>query len=105
MCISTLTDTTSGLKTNRPCNRRLTAEIQSLGLRDHWGDADECGEIVYNLALSHERPKATRDALIGMGVPQSQVVFATGWGKLYPTCTESGENCWSQNGRAHFERW
>ena len=69
------------------------------------GNADERGEIVYNLALSDKRAKVTRDALIGMGVPDSQIVFATGWGELYPTCTESGENCWSQNRRAHFEMW
>jgi peptidoglycan-associated lipoprotein len=68
-------------------------------------DADERGEIVYNLALSHKRAEVTRDALIGMGVSPSQIVFATGWGELYPTCTQSDESCWSQNRRAHFEKW
>jgi peptidoglycan-associated lipoprotein len=69
------------------------------------GDADERGEIVYNLALSDKRAQAARDALVSMGVPANQIVFATGWGKLYPTCTQSDESCWSQNRRAHFELW
>ena len=69
------------------------------------GDADERGEIVYNLALSDKRAQAAREALVGMGVSPDQIVFATGWGKLYPTCNQSDENCWSQNRRAHFEMW
>jgi len=69
------------------------------------GDADERGEIVYNLALSDKRARTARDALVGMGVPSEQIVFATGWGKLYPVCSQSDESCWSQNRRAHFEMW
>jgi peptidoglycan-associated lipoprotein len=69
------------------------------------GDADERGSIVYNLYLSDERAKTTRDALVSMGVPEERIVFATGWGKLYPTCFSSDESCWSQNRRAHFEPW
>jgi len=69
------------------------------------GEADERGEIVYNLALSDKRAQATRDALVSMGVPPNQIVFATGWGKLYPVCSQSDESCWSQNRRAHFEMW
>ncbi|HTZ98272.1 MAG TPA: OmpA family protein [Terriglobales bacterium] len=69
------------------------------------GDADERGEIVYNLDLSHRRAAVTRDGLIGMGISADRVVFATGWGKLYPVCTESDESCWSRNRRAHFELW
>lgn len=69
------------------------------------GDADERGEIVYNVDLSERRAATTRDALLGMGVAPDQVVFATGWGKLYPVCTESDEACWSRNRRAHFELW
>jgi hypothetical protein len=55
--------------------------------------------------LSDERAKETRDALVSMGVPESQIVFATGWGKLYPVCNQSDESCWAQNRRAHFEPW
>ena len=69
------------------------------------GDADERGSIVYNLALSEKRAAVTRDALIGMGVPPDRIVFATGWGKLYPVCNQFDESCWSENRRAHFEPW
>ena len=69
------------------------------------GDADDRGSIVYNLALSQRRASVTRDALIGMGVPAAQIVFATGWGKLYPLCAQAEEDCWSRNRRVHFARW
>jgi len=69
------------------------------------GDADERGSIVYNVYLSDKRAKATRDALVSMGVTEDRIVFATGWGKLYPVCNQSDESCWSQNRRAHFEPW
>jgi peptidoglycan-associated lipoprotein len=69
------------------------------------GDADERGSIVYNLALSEKRAAVTRDALVGMGVPADRIVFATGWGKLYPVCSQSDDACWSENRRAHFEPW
>lgn len=69
------------------------------------GDADERGDIVYNVVLSGERANAAKDALMEMGVPESQIAFATGWGKLYPVCTQSEEGCWSENRRAHFATW
>lgn len=69
------------------------------------GDADERGGIVYNVALSEKRATVTKDALVSMGVPADQIVFATGWGKLYPICFASDESCWSENRRAHFAAW
>lgn len=69
------------------------------------GDADERGGITYNVALSDRRAIAVRDALIAMGVPANQIVFAEGWGKLYPVCNQSDEACWQQNRRAHFSLW
>jgi peptidoglycan-associated lipoprotein len=69
------------------------------------GDADERGDIIYNLNLSDRRATVARDALVGMGISADRVVFATGWGKLYPVCTESDESCWSRNRRAHFQLW
>jgi peptidoglycan-associated lipoprotein len=69
------------------------------------GDADARGEIVYNVVLSDKRAETAKDALVSMGVPANQIVFATGWGKLYPVCTEEDETCWSQNRRAHFAAW
>jgi peptidoglycan-associated lipoprotein len=65
------------------------------------GNADERGEIVYNLVLS-QKSEVTRDALISLGVPGDRIEFATGWGKLYPVCEQSDESCWSRNRRAHL---
>jgi outer membrane protein OmpA-like peptidoglycan-associated protein len=69
------------------------------------GDADERGNIVYNVFLSDQRALEARNALVKLGVPESQILYATGWGKLYPVCTESNESCWSQNRRSHFSAW
>jgi outer membrane protein OmpA-like peptidoglycan-associated protein len=69
------------------------------------GAADERGSIVYNLVLSDKRAKVTRDALVALGVPADRIVYATGWGKLYPVCNQSDETCWSENRHAHFEPW
>src|SRR5437763_1648129 len=52
------------------------------------GYADDRGEIVYNLALAQKRADFTRDSLLRMGVPESSILSATGWGKLYPVCKE-----------------
>lgn len=69
------------------------------------GDADERGTVIYNLVLSGERANTVKDALVEMGVPADRIAFATGWGKLYPVCSQSDESCWSQNRRAHFATW
>ena len=69
------------------------------------GHADERGGIVYNLALSDKRAIAVRDALLSMGVSPNQIVFAEGWGKLYPVCNQSDEACWQNNRRAHLSPW
>ena len=66
------------------------------------GDADERGDIVYNVVLSDRRAIATRDALVELGVPSDRILFTAGWGKLYPVCTQSEETCWSQNRRTHI---
>jgi peptidoglycan-associated lipoprotein len=66
------------------------------------GNADERGGIVYNVVLSQKRANVTRDALVALGVPAERIQFATGWGKLYPLCNQSDENCYSQNRNAHF---
>jgi len=69
------------------------------------GDADPRGEIVYNLYLSDARALAARDELLKLGVPDKQIAFAQGWGKLYPVCQQEDESCWSQERRAHFAPW
>jgi outer membrane protein OmpA-like peptidoglycan-associated protein len=69
------------------------------------GQADPRGDIVYNVYLSDLRALATRDALVKMGVPSQQILFAEGWGKLYPVCQQDDESCWSQDRRAHLAPW
>jgi outer membrane protein OmpA-like peptidoglycan-associated protein len=69
------------------------------------GQADPRGDIVYNVYLSDQRALATRDALVKLGVPENQIVFAQGWGKLYPVCGQDDETCWQQDRRAHLEAW
>jgi outer membrane protein OmpA-like peptidoglycan-associated protein len=66
------------------------------------GDADERGEIIYNLGLSQKRAEVVREALVSLGIPVERIQFATGWGKLYPVCAQSDESCWAQNRRAHL---
>jgi peptidoglycan-associated lipoprotein len=91
---------------------RAALELDANWLKSHpdvfvtiEGDADERGDIVYNVALSDHRAIATRDALVSMGVEEDRVVFATGWGKLYPVCSASDEDCWGRNRRAHLALW
>ena len=69
------------------------------------GDADQRGSIPYNLFLSDARALAARDELVKLGVPEKQVLFAEGWGKLYPDCQQDDESCWSKQRRAHFAPW
>lgn len=69
------------------------------------GEADQRGTIVYNLYLSDERALAARDELVKLGVPETQILFAQGWGKLYPVCQQDDESCWSKQRRAHLAPW
>ena len=69
------------------------------------GQADPRGDIVYNVYLSDLRALATRDALVKMGVPSQQILFAEGWGKLYPVCQQDDESCYSQDRRAYLAPW
>lgn len=66
------------------------------------GDADERGDITYNLALTQKRAEAVRDTLVADGVQENQIEYVTGWGKLYPICNLSDESCWAENRRVHM---
>ena len=46
------------------------------------GDADDRGDIVYNLVLSGERAAVTKASLVEQGVPADHILFATGWGNF-----------------------
>jgi outer membrane protein OmpA-like peptidoglycan-associated protein len=94
----------------------LTSEQLSLGANAQWlkshpsvrvrlsGYTDPRGDIVHNLALSHRRAESVKEQLVRMGIAENRIEFATGWGKLYPNCLESTEECWKLNRRVEFLR-
>ena len=63
------------------------------------GYADIRGDIFYNLVLSYRRAQMVKTSLIKAGVNESQIGYATGWGKLYPTCAQKDDACFQQNRR------
>jgi outer membrane protein OmpA-like peptidoglycan-associated protein len=63
------------------------------------GYADIRGDIFYNLVLSYRRAQHVKAELIKSGVSESRIGFATGWGKLYPTCNATDESCYQQQRR------
>jgi peptidoglycan-associated lipoprotein len=65
------------------------------------GHCDERGSTEYNLALGDNRALAARDALVRLGVSADRIRVIS-FGKEKPFCTESNEQCWQQNRRAHF---
>jgi len=65
------------------------------------GHCDERGTIEYNLALGERRAKAAYDYLVSLGVPADRLKTVS-YGKEVPVCTQSNEDCWQRNRRAHF---
>lgn len=65
------------------------------------GHADERGTIEYNLALSEKRARVAYDYLTSIGIGPDRIKTLA-YGKEIPVCTESTEDCWQRNRRAHF---
>ena len=65
------------------------------------GHADDRGTTEYNVALGERRANATKNYLLGQGVPASRVTIVS-YGKDRPLCLEHNEKCWGKNRRAHF---
>ena len=65
------------------------------------GHCDERGTVEYNLALGERRAKAAYDYLVSLGVPADRLKTVS-YGKEVPVCTQSTEDCWQRNRRAHF---
>lgn len=63
------------------------------------GYADIRGDIFYNLVLSYRRAQFVKSKLVKEGVDESRIQFATGWGKLYPVCQATDEQCYQQQRR------
>jgi peptidoglycan-associated lipoprotein len=64
------------------------------------GYADIRGDIFYNLVLSYRRAQFVKSTLVKNGVNESQIGFATGWGKLYPVCQATDDSCYQKQRRA-----
>jgi len=65
------------------------------------GHCDERGSTEYNLALGDNRANVAKTALVQAGVSADRIKTIS-FGKEKPFCTESNEQCWQQNRRAHF---
>jgi peptidoglycan-associated lipoprotein len=65
------------------------------------GHCDERGSAEYNLGLGEARARAAMEFLVSLGVPAERLQTKS-WGKERPQCTESTEECWQKNRRAHF---
>lgn len=65
------------------------------------GHCDERGSTEYNLALGDNRANATKTVLVQLGVPADSIRTIS-YGKEKPFCSETNEQCWQQNRRAHF---
>jgi peptidoglycan-associated lipoprotein len=64
------------------------------------GYADVRGDIFYNLVLSYRRAQFVKSTLVKNGVSESQIGFATGWGKLCPVCQNTDDSCYQKQRRA-----
>lgn len=65
------------------------------------GHCDERGSEDYNITLGSSRADGVRDQLVKLGVAGDRIKTIS-YGKEKPFCTESNEQCWKQNRRAHF---
>jgi peptidoglycan-associated lipoprotein len=65
------------------------------------GHCDERGSAEYNLGLGDRRATSAKDFLVQLGVPADRLKTIS-YGKERPACTESNEECWQRNRRAHF---
>jgi peptidoglycan-associated lipoprotein len=65
------------------------------------GHCDERGSEEYNLGLGDRRANAAKNFLVNSGVSADRI-SPISYGKSRPVCTESNEECWQKNRRAHF---
>jgi peptidoglycan-associated lipoprotein len=65
------------------------------------GHCDERGSAEYNLGLGDRRAASAKEFLVQLGVPADKLKTIS-YGKERPQCTESNEDCWQKNRRAHF---
>jgi len=93
------TDAQTALKDDVGVIRDILANFPSQKLLIE-GHCDERGSEEYNLALGDRRAKATEEFLNTMGIPAQQLTIIS-FGKARPVCTDSNEDCYQKNRRAH----
>lgn len=109
--IQDLKDVVFDFDTHESASEQAIIEANAQWLKDHpdvrirlAGYTDIRGSIVYNLALSQRRADTIKQELVRMGIAENRIEYATGWGELYPNCTESTEGCWVRQRRVEFWR-
>lgn len=65
------------------------------------GYCDERGTGGYNLALGDKRANAAKEYLVSLGIDASRLKTVS-YGEERPFCSQSHEDCWQQNRRAHL---
>ena len=65
------------------------------------GHCDERGSEEYNLGLGDRRANSAKEYLINLGISEDRIQTIS-YGKSRPSCTESDEECWQENRRAHM---
>ena len=94
------TDAQTALNKNSSALRSLLQEFPNTRFTVE-GNCDERGSAEYNLALGDRRAAAAREFLTQIGVPAERLTTIS-FGKERPVCTESNEDCWQKNRRAHL---
>jgi peptidoglycan-associated lipoprotein len=90
---TTLTQNADGLK-------RISSDFAGAVITVE-GHCDERGSAEYNLGLGDRRATAAKDFMVQLGVAGDKLKTIS-YGKERPVCTESNEDCWQRNRRAHF---
>jgi peptidoglycan-associated lipoprotein len=65
------------------------------------GHCDERGTVEYNMALGAERARATKNALVALGIPSSRINTIS-YGEEIPLDPGHNESAYSRNRRAHL---
>jgi len=93
-------DTRAALTRNAQALKRILADFENTTVVME-GHCDERGSAEYNIGLGDRRGSASKEFLSQLGV-DAQRLMVISYGKERPQCTESNEDCWQKNRRAHF---
>ena len=65
------------------------------------GHTDERGTAEYNVSLGERRAKVAQNYLVSHGIDARRISIIS-YGEHRQQCTDSTEECWAKNRRAHF---